>query len=58
MNTCRYCLDVVKLLLERGADPNVKDDDGKTPLHYAAWKGHHKVVELLLEHGANPNIQK
>ena len=50
--------EVERLVVGCGVDPNVQDKDGYTPLHYAAWKGHHKVVELLLEHGANPNIQK
>jgi len=49
---------VKQLVVGCGADPNIQNKDGWTPLHYAAWQGHHKVVELLLEHGANPNIQK
>jgi len=48
---------VKQLVVGCGADPNIQNKDGWTPLHYAAWQGHHKVVELLLEHGANPNIQ-
>jgi len=49
--------EVKRLVVDCGANPNIQDKDGYTPLHYAAWKGHLKVVELLLEHGANPNIQ-
>jgi len=37
-------LDIVKLLLERGVDPNVQDHDGETPLHYAARRGHLDMV--------------
>jgi ankyrin repeat protein len=47
----------VKLLLERGVDPNTQDKDGDTPLHKAAYKGYVDVVKLLLEHGADPNIK-
>lgn len=41
--------DMVKLLLERGADPNVADSVGSaTPLHFAAGAGNDQCVELLL----------
>ena len=48
--------EVVKLLLERGADPNLPSKDGEPPLTDAAESGHLDVVNLLLEHGADPNI--
>lgn len=31
--------DIVKLLLDKGVDPNVKDKRGFTPLHYVAFHG-------------------
>ena len=44
---------MVRLLLEAGADKEAKDDDGLTPLGWAAWIGHEAVVRLLLERGAD-----
>ena len=48
--------DVVKLLLDRGAEPNMADQYGGTPLHFAALEGHKDVVQLLLDGGAEPNM--
>jgi ankyrin repeat protein len=53
-------LDVVKLLLERGADPNLPEE-GIAPnghaLHSAVVRGHIEIVRLLLNHGAHPNVE-
>ena len=38
-----------------GADPNVVNTHGGTPLHYAASRGHDCCVRTLIEAGANPN---
>jgi len=47
------CLEMVKLLIDRGADINFKDKNGKTLLHYTS---NVKLCELLIEHGADVNI--
>jgi ankyrin repeat protein len=47
----------VKELLEKGADPNARDENDNTPLHLAASWGHVGIVKLLLGHGANLNAQ-
>ena len=39
---------IVKLLLDFGADPNNKDDRGRTVLHIAASRGSEPVVKELL----------
>ena len=45
--------DVVKLLLEYGADKDKADKWLTTPLHIASGIGHLAAVHLLVEHGAN-----
>jgi hypothetical protein len=45
--------EIVKLLLDRGADVNAKDTFyGVTPLVWAANNGHAQVARMLLAHGA------
>ena len=39
-------------LLKNSHDLDSKDSDGRTPLSWAAEKGHEAVVKLLLEKGA------
>lgn len=49
--------EVVALLLEHGADVNVKSRDGGTALHAAAFLGRVETVKLLLEKGANTTLR-
>jgi ankyrin repeat protein len=44
--------EIVKMLLEAGADANARQHGGFVPLHSAAANGNAPVVELLLLHGA------
>lgn len=48
----------VKLLLERGADPDADNDNAFDvhPIHSAAAVGDHEAVKALLEAGADPNV--
>jgi ankyrin repeat protein len=51
-------LEIVQLLLERGADPNLPEE-GMAPqghaLYAAVYHGHYDIAKLLLERGAYPN---
>jgi hypothetical protein len=47
----------VSELLKRGANPNVQDKKGWTPLHWAAGRGYAEIVRLLLEYGADANAR-
>ena len=44
---------IAQLLLDMGANPNSRDRDGWSAIHWAAEEGHLGVVRLLLEAGAN-----
>jgi ankyrin repeat protein len=53
-------LEIVKLLLASGADPNLPEEHIAPrghALHSAVVNGHIDVVKLLLEHGAYPNVE-
>jgi len=51
---CLRWLQVVRLLLDHGADPNlVSKGGGLTPFHLASRYGHEAVVEVLLDKGEN-----
>jgi len=45
--------DVVRLLLERGADITKADKTSCTPLHFAAQSGNTEAIRLLLNRGAD-----
>lgn len=45
--------EVVKLLLQHGADPNAVDEDANTPLHRAATIGQNRIVDMLMGAGAS-----
>ncbi|CAH3161140.1 unnamed protein product [Porites evermanni] len=48
-------LDLVMILVYRGANIQAKDILGRTPLHVAAEKGQSDTVNYLLDHGADVN---
>ncbi|XP_018566052.1 transient receptor potential channel pyrexia-like [Anoplophora glabripennis] len=50
--------ECIEVLLEKGANADIKNHMSQTPLHLAARAKAHLCVELLLEKGrANPNIE-
>ena len=48
-------IEIMKLLLERGADVNTRDStqERRTPLHRAAANGHVEAIKLLIEVGGD-----
>jgi ankyrin repeat protein len=49
-------LGLVRLLLERGADPNRGNDHGWTPLHQAGYSNRRDLAEALLDAGARTDL--
>ena len=53
-----YNIEDIKEALNNGANINIKNNYGETPLHFAiVFNRSIKIIELLLEKGANINIQ-
>jgi ankyrin repeat protein len=48
-------IETVRLLIAQGADVNMEQAGGYTPLHQAAAAGLAELTEILLEAGANPS---
>ena len=47
---------MVKVLLEKGAEIESKDKDGRTPLSWARKGGDEGAVKVLLDKGADTSV--
>ncbi len=48
---CNGHMEVVRILLQAGANSGVQDEDGKRPLHEVSVSDHVEVVRVLLQAG-------
>ena len=48
--------EIIRMLIEAGADINKLTNDGWTPMHYAATSGHPEATKILIDAGADLNI--
>ncbi|KAL8275295.1 hypothetical protein Esti_000744 [Eimeria stiedai] len=53
----RGFVDIVRLLIDRGADVNHTDDSGETPLHVAIAADQDEIVAMLIDAGADTSIK-
>ncbi len=49
-------IDIINLLVARGAKINIPDKNGVTALMYAAYLGHTEIVKFLIASGVDVNI--
>ncbi|MDJ0578866.1 ankyrin repeat domain-containing protein [Crocosphaera sp.] len=49
--------EILKVLINHGADVNAKNEYGETPLHTAVLSENKEIVELLINHGADVNAK-
>ena len=50
-------VDVIKVLVEKGANVNAANDAGMTPMHYAVQRGADRIIEFLASKGARFDIK-
>lgn len=49
--------EITRMLIENGANVNVRQQAGATPLHSAAQNGNLDILIMLLENGAETNVR-
>lgn len=47
----------VAILLEKGANVNLGEQNGYRPMHGAGFQGRSKIAQMLIDHGINPNTK-
>lgn len=50
-------LDIVRAVLDAGADPNAAQQQGFRPMHEAGSSGRRELAELLMKYGADPTLK-
>ena len=50
-------IEIVRAVLEAGADPNAAQQQGFRPIHEAGSSGSRELAELLLKYGADPTLK-
>ena len=57
-NSSESQIDIIRTLIERKADINRQDDDGKTAQHHASEGGRLRAIPILIQRGADMAIRE
>jgi len=49
-------IEIIKILIENGANINLCDRDGYSPIYFASHNGNIEIIKILIENGANINL--
>jgi ankyrin repeat protein len=49
-------VEIARMLIDAGADVDVQNEVGSTPLHWAAGRGDIEIARMLLDAGARKDI--
>jgi hypothetical protein len=49
--------EIIEYLLDKGVEPNAKDERGNTPLHHACVHGNLEAMDTLIKHGSEINAK-
>ncbi|KAF2895060.1 hypothetical protein ILUMI_11113 [Ignelater luminosus] len=50
-------VNMISLLLSKGADINLRNHNGETPFYIGVKHGYYEIVSILLDYGADINLQ-
>ncbi|MBI3431848.1 MAG: ankyrin repeat domain-containing protein [Hydrogenophilales bacterium] len=53
---CQQSVELAERLIDSGADINVRDSLGRTPLHYAANSSNYPMIKMLIAKGADLRV--
>lgn len=56
LDIVKYIIEQISSLQEKKKLINVQNEEGNTPLHWAALNGHYEVVEALVNAGADCTV--
>jgi ankyrin repeat protein len=51
-------IEIAKIMIDAGADVNIKNEDGDSPLHFSAYYDRYEISKMLIDAGADLDMQE